>query len=536
MKYGQILRRSALVAALGIGLTLPAVAETAAPTLADKFAKVDQTLEYHFTLKAPAFTEKNAEEVLNPWLDKLKVIGEVGKLEKPKEGAYLDTRDRLLDRAHLIVRLRKGLFTIKARSTNLDELVDLKNCFKPKYEQDYFEDIGYSISVEIRHEKEEWIPDPTKATMAQSMEFLKKKGPPLFEQLEVILKPVSDLTAPGVARMWSAEFKPTHPLAGGLKESGISAWTFPGTDQTLVEVAWTGYMKDRAELDQLYFQVKERLDKAGLLAVDQSSKTERYFHAYYGATALDTRYGFLAPPAYVKYFEADPKDQVIPSPYQQIASREFPGYLETDLAPYDWVIDADGHVAFVPETMAPYGRVYEKGFVRPEDKSKKKPGTEEHYGHVAALGGMPGRISGEILFDKKLNAWVVNNKSGRYSKNNPDRTPEQLVQAAKLIQQVIDPAGVPWGPVRFIFEYGPASAAADLEKTPGLAYEDAAKKSRPYIEVMASKAPPVEKKPKGEGDKKAEVKPAGDAAAKPAADAEKKPKAEGEKKPKAEKP
>ena len=338
----------------------------------------------------------------------------MGKLEKPKEGAYLDTRDRLLDRAHLIVRLRKGLFTIKARSTNLDELVDLKNCFKPKYEQDYFEDIGYSISVEIRHEKEEWIPDPTKATMAQSMEFLKKKCPPLFEQLEVILKPVSDLTAPGVARMWSAEFKPTHPLAGGLKESGISAWTFPGTDQTLVEVAWTGYMKDRAELDQLYFQVKERLDKAGLLAVDQSSKTERYFHAYYGATALDTRYGFLAPPAYVKYFEADPKDQVIPSPYQQIASREFPGYLETDLAPYDWVIDADGHVAFVPETMAPYGRVYEKGFVRPEDKSKKKPGTEEHYGHVAALGGMPGRISGEILFDKKLNAWVVNNKSGRY--------------------------------------------------------------------------------------------------------------------------
>jgi hypothetical protein len=502
MKYGQILRRAALAAALGIGLAVPARAETAAPTLADKFAKVDQTLEYHFTLKAPAFTEKDAEQVLNPWLEQLKVIGEVGKLEKPKEGAYLDTRDRMLDRAHLIVRLRKGLFTIKARSTNLDELVDLKNCFKPKYEQDYFEDIGYSISVEVRHEKEEWIPDPTKATMAQSLEFLKTKCPPLHEQLEVILKPLSELTAPGVARMWSAEFKPSDPLAAGLKESGVSAWTFPGTNQTLVEVAWTGFMKDRAELDMLYFQSKAKLEKAGLLAVDQSSKTERYFQAYYGATALDTRYGFLAQPAYVKHFEADAKDRIVLSPYQQVASREYPGYLDPAMAPYNWVIDADGHVAFVPETMHQYGRVYEKGFIRPEDKSKKKPGTEEHFGHVAALGGMPGRISGEILLDKKLNAWVVNNKSGRYSKNNPDRTPDQLVQAAKMIQQVVDPGGVPWGPVRFIFEYGPASASADLEKVPGLQYEDAAKKSRPFIEVMASKAPPAEKKPKAEGDKK----------------------------------
>jgi hypothetical protein len=307
--------------------------------------------------------------------------------------------------------------------------------------------------------------------------------------------------------MWSAEFKPSSPLAAGLKESGISAWTFPGTNQTLVEVAWTGYMKDRAELDMLYFQSKEKLEKAGLLAVDQSSKTERYFQAYYGATALDTRYGFLAQPAYVKHFEADRKDRIVLSPYQQVASREYPGYLDPEMAPYNWVIDADGHVAFVPETMHPYGRVYEKGFVRPEDKSKKKPGTEEHFGHVAALGGMPGRISGEILLDKKLNAWVVNNKSGRYSKNNPDRTPDQLVQAAKLIQQVVDPGGVPWGPVRFIFEYGPASASADLEKIPGLQYEDAAKKSRPYIEVMASKAPPIEKKPKAEGEKKPKADP-----------------------------
>ena len=493
MSLCQTLRCSALAATLGISL-VPAFAQKPPQTLAQKFDKVDQTLEYHYTLKAPSFTDKDIEQVLAPLLESLKGIGEVGKLEKPKEGAYLDTRDRILDKSHLIVRLRKGLFTIKARSTNIDDLIDLDICEKPKYEQDYFGEIGYTISAEIRYEKDEWLADPTKATMGQSMEFLKKRCPPLHKQLEVLLKPLASLTAPGVAKMWSVEFKPAHPLAAGLKESGISAWSFPGTGQTLVEVAWTGYMKDRAQLDMLYYAVKEKLQKADLLALDQSSKTERYFQAYYGATALDTRYGFLAKPAYIKHYEADPRDRILISPYLQLASREFPAYLDPAMAPYNWVIDADGRVAIVPETPNPYGRIYEKGFLRPEDKSPKKPGTGENYGHAAAMGGQPGRISGEILYDKKANAWTINNKSGRYSKNNPDRTPDQLVNAANLIQEVADPGGAGWGPVRFIFEFGPESVQAELEKSPSVTYEDPAKKKRPGLVVMAAKSAPATKK------------------------------------------
>ena len=494
MSFNHSLRCSLLAATLGISL-VPAMAQKAPLTLAQKFDKVDQTLEYHYTLKAPSFTDKDIDQVLAPLLESLKGIGEVGKLEKPKEGAYIDTRDRLLDRAHLIVRLRKGLFTIKARSTNIDELIDLDICEKPKYERDYFGEIGYSISAEIRYEKDEWLADPTKATMGQSLEFLKKKCPPLHKQLEVLLKPLSSLTAPGVAKMWSADFKPNHPLADGLKESGISAWSFPGTGQTLVEVAWTGYMKDRAQLDMLYYAVKEKLQKADLLAVDQSSKTERYFQAYYGATALDTRFGFLARPAYIKHYEADAKDRILVSPYLQLASREFKGYLDPAMAPYNWVIDADGRVAVIPETPNPYGRIYEKGFVRPEDKSQKKPGTGENYGHASAMAGQPGRISGELLYDKKLNAWTINNKSGRYSKSNSDRTPDQLVNAATLMQEVLDPGGAGWGPVRFIFEYGPEAIQAELEKSPAVVYEDPAKKKRPGLIVMASKVAPAAKKP-----------------------------------------
>ena len=493
MSFNHSLRCSVLAATLGISL-VPAMAQKAPLTLAQKFDKVDQTLEYHYTLKAPSFTDKDIDTVLAPLLESLKGIGEVGKLEKPKEGAYLDTRDRLLDRAHLIVRLRKGLFTIKARSTNIDELIDLDICEKPKYEQDYFGEVGYTISAEIRYEKDEWLADPTKATMGQSLEFLKKRCPPLHKQLEVILKPLSSLTAPGVAKMWSAEFKPNHPLADGLKESGISAWSFPGTGQTLVEVAWTGYMKDRVQLDMLYYAVKEKLQKADLLAVDQSSKTERYFQAYYGATALDTRYGFLAKPAYIKHYEADPKDRILVSPYLQVASREFKGYLDPAMAPYNWVIDADGRVAVIPETPNPYGRIYDKGFLRPEDKSQKKPGTGENYGHASAMAGQPGRISGELLYDKKINGWIINNKSGRYSKSNADRTPDQLVNAANLMQEVLDPGGAGWGPVRFIFEYGPEAIQAELEKGPAVVYEDPAKKKRPGIVVMASKVAPAAKK------------------------------------------
>ena len=506
MKLCRILIGSVLGAALVAGV-VPVLAQTAAPPIAEKFAKADQTMEYHYTLKAPAFTEKDIEQTLAPLLEKLKLIGEVGKLsEKPKDGAYFDTRDRLLDRAHLIFRNRKGLVTIKSRSENVDDLIDLDTCGKPKYELDYFGDVGYTVSAEIRFEKEEWALDPTKATLGQTMDFLKKKCPALYKQSEMMMKPLASLSAPGVAKMWSAEFKPNHPLAGGLKESGISAWSFPPTGQTLVEVAWTGYQKDRAELDMLYYAVKEKLEKADLLAVDQSSKTERYFQAYFGATALDSRYGFLAQPAYVKHFEADPKDRILTSPYQQLASREYPSFLDPAMQIYDWVIDADGHVAVVPESMHPYGRVYEKGFVRPEDKSQKKPGTAEHYGHVAALGGHAGRISGEIVVDKKSGAWIVNNKSGRYSKNNPDRTPDQLVAAAKLIHETVNPGGAPWGQVRYMLEYCPDAVRADLEKSPVLQYEDAAKKSKPYVVLVASKAPPAEKGEKADKADKAEKK------------------------------
>ena len=199
---------------------------------------------------------------------------------------------------------------------------------------------------------------------------------------------------------------------------------------------------------------------------------------------LDQKYGVPSQPAYIKHYEADKGGKVLLNPYLQVASKEFPAILDVKSAPFNWVIDAEGKVAIIPEAAHPLGRTYEKGFFRPEDKSDRKPGTRENFGHVSALGGAPGRISGEILYDKESKTYTINNKSGRYTKHNVDRSPEQLVEAAKLIRDVVDTSGVTWGPVFFLLDYASEEMKEKLMADPKLAYDDPKKKSRPHIVVM----------------------------------------------------
>jgi hypothetical protein len=203
---------------------------------------------------------------------------------------------------------------------------------------------------------------------------------------------------------------------------------------------------------------------------------------------LDEKFGYAAPPAYIKHYEADKSGKVLINPYLQVASKDFPAVLVVKEAPYNWVIDAGGNVAIIPEAAHPYGRTYPAGFFRPEDQSTRKPGTRENYGHVSALAGTPGRISGEILFDKDTNTWVINNKSGRYTKHNPDRAPEQLVNAATLIREVVDPGKTPWGQVFFLLEYSSDEMKTALMKSPKIMYDDPVKKARPHLVVMGGGA------------------------------------------------
>ncbi len=199
---------------------------------------------------------------------------------------------------------------------------------------------------------------------------------------------------------------------------------------------------------------------------------------------LDELFGVASQPAYIKHYEADRTGKVLVNPYLQVATREFPAILDTKMAPYNWVIDEKGRVTIIPEVAHPLGRTYPNGFFRPEDQSEKKPGTRENYGHVSSLAGAPGRISGEILFDKETNTYITNNKSGRYSKHNKDRTPQQLANATNLIRQVVDTQGVAWGPALYLLEYAPADLREQLMKSPDLRYDDEKKKKRPHVAVL----------------------------------------------------
>lgn len=262
-----------------------------AQKLLKNFSSAEETLEYHFMLNVPAVTEANKAEVFAALAERLKPIVQIGELTGPKAGAYIDTRDRALGKARLSLRMRPGQLTVKARSASLNDLLDLQPCTgqKIKYEKDFFDEPGFSITSEYRFKKDEWLADPTRATVKQTMSFMQDKCPDLLKQLEPLLRPMESIGAPGTALMYSADIKLDHPLQANFKESGFSLWLFPGTSQALAEIAWRGWVKDKLALEQLYLEVRGKLAQAGMLAKDQSSKTEQYFQAYFSVSAPGTK-------------------------------------------------------------------------------------------------------------------------------------------------------------------------------------------------------------------------------------------------------
>lgn len=180
---------------------------------------------------------------------------------------------------------------------------------------------------------------------------------------------------------------------------------------------------------------------------------------------LDELYGVLAMPNYVKYYEVSPKGEFWVHPYLQVASDKNHAIIDPKGDPYNYMIDEDGNVRINKETKNPWGRTYDYEWYRPEDMSTRKKGSSEKDGHVTTLGGKNGRIGGEILWNKEDKTWTINNKSGRYSNANPDRTPEQLLNAAARIKQVVDiPADSKWGQTQYLVRYSPKALREEFLK------------------------------------------------------------------------
>lgn len=209
------------------------------------------------------------------------------------------------------------------------------------------------------------------------------------------------------------------------------------------------------------------------------------------ADNLDALYGIANRPSYIKHYEADKEHNVLLNPYLQVATKDFHAVLDAKRPVYNYVITPEGGVALIEEAPHPYGRTYPNGFFRPEDKSQRKAGTTENYGHVSGTAGGPGRISGEIINDRKNGCWLVNNKSGRYSKRNIDRTPEQLLNAFVLMQETIDPGSQPWCKgAAYLLGYAPDYVSEPLRKSPDMRYEDPENKKNAHILVAPGVKPP----------------------------------------------
>lgn len=260
----------------------PISAQSPAKSVREKFADPEQTIEYHFMLQVPDIQEKEAEKILQAKvIDPLKSVAEIGRLGKPRAGVYVDSRDYVLDKSYLIVRVRQGQITIKSRAAAPESLIDLEDCGAKKYEMDYFAKPNYSISSDILFKPEEFATVPPAFTVPGLWTFMEKRCPALFSQIRPYAKNAA-IEIPGVATMYSAEIKIKSPSAPKLKEGTLALWFFPPTDRTLVEFAFTGYNRDREKLDALYEEISSSVKNAGLYNPEQISKTRQYFRSYFG--------------------------------------------------------------------------------------------------------------------------------------------------------------------------------------------------------------------------------------------------------------
>lgn len=209
------------------------------------------------------------------------------------------------------------------------------------------------------------------------------------------------------------------------------------------------------------------------------------------ADQLDDLYGIANRPSYIKHYEPTKDGDVMLNPYLQVGTKEFPAVLDPSRPIYNYVITPEGGVALIEEAPHPYGRAYPEGFYRPEDRSIRKPGTVENFGHVSANVGGPARISGEIINSKEGKCWLVNNKSGRYSKRNLDRTPQQLFNAFNLIKSVVDPNGQPFcESAIYLVAYAPDYISKALRQSPDLVYENPKTKKNAHILLTPGKPIP----------------------------------------------
>lgn len=242
-------------------------------------------LEHHFLLDVPvALGEsdmKNLPAQIQEMLAPMYILDSSFKSEGRSWGMYVDTKDRRLRKNNMILRVRPGRITIKARGDAPTAVSDVAKCQGKKYEVDTFDRDVYSISSDIKFSSNVFNPTWQTITLQKLSGFIKSTCPSVFHHVKSILE--DKLTViPGVTSQYAFNIRLKDPKKAKLLEYvDFDIWFFPPTNRMVVELSYTGKNQNRTQLLALQKETRAFLQKRGLLHKTQISKTEAYFRAFF---------------------------------------------------------------------------------------------------------------------------------------------------------------------------------------------------------------------------------------------------------------
>jgi len=240
-------------------------------------------LEYHFMLNDPIkIDEASFLQQAGRLLDQLAPMFVIDPKPKKGKSIYVDTKDRKLQKENLILRVRDGQITLKARGPSAASVSDLAKCDAKKYEIDYFAAPEYSVSSDIKFKKEEFETSLSGLTAEKLFAFIGSRCAPALNALKTVAGDPG-VAFPGQTSQYDfkGKLRADHPLANKVGVD-LSVWFFPPTKQSSIELAYSGRAEDKAVLDALQQETMRFLEKQGLLNPSQGSKTEFYFTSYMG--------------------------------------------------------------------------------------------------------------------------------------------------------------------------------------------------------------------------------------------------------------
>jgi hypothetical protein len=245
-------------------------------------------LEYHLLLQNIDIWDpaSGLPAALVDQLDEMFVFDDEAKHYKVM---YIDTNDRALGEGNLILRVRarmdkpkKSKITLKSRSADVADVLDIAACDDRKYEIDISgTDQNYAVSSDIEyHGIDDEELNVNAITPASVLAYIQDKCPSVFSYLTPI-ENNPEAQIPGIVDRYQFEgtlADDTHPLYDD-PTFDFELWVF-APDQYIVELAFGGDVEDREALYALYEELKTFFEAQNLLNPEQFSKTGFYFEFF----------------------------------------------------------------------------------------------------------------------------------------------------------------------------------------------------------------------------------------------------------------